>query len=349
MIRLAASHARVGMELAFPIVDASGNSVYETGTPLSADQIEKLPMYGVREIFISDPVLDDVAVEPLIPPELEAKAALALRTVLEEAGHANSVEPALIEQAVQPGHEMAESLFSRMLGEVNSAPISPSYEYEYLMPARTASLAAMLAARIGLDMDTTGQICIGALLMDVGIARINGSSSHEYEKHPVFSYTLLRGLPFVSTITASAVVQHHERLDGSGFPQGLKGESISIGARIVAVAEFYYSQISPRSDHESWTRQDAMEYIMAFGGTLFDPVVVQAFVRSVPAYPTGVLVRLTTGETGYVVDARIGQIGRPTLRMVSDENGFQFDELIEISLTDEENRNLIVEDTVDYG
>ena len=349
MIRLAASHARIGMELAFPIVDAFGNAVHDSGTRLDSDDIAKLPLYGIREIFISDPVLDDVPVEPLIPPELEAKAALAVKTVLQEAGRTNSVEPALIEQAVQPGYEMAKPLFPGVIGEVNSAPISPASEYNSLMPARTASLAAMLAARIGLDMDTTGQVCIGALLMDVGIGRINADNSHEYEKHPVFSYVMLKDLPFVTSITASTVLQHHERLDGSGFPQGLTGDGISIGARIVAVAEAYYSLISSRPNHDSWSRQDAMEYVMAFGSDLFDTDVVQAFVRSVPAYPTGVLVRLNTGETGYVVDAEIGQIGRPTLRIIADSDGFKVDKLFEISLTDEQHRHRIVEDAVEYG
>lgn len=349
MIRLGASHAQAGMELALPIVDAFGNAVCAQGTQLTSEHISKLPMYGVREIFVNDPLLDDVPVEPLVPPELEAKAAQALRTVLEEAGFANSLEPAVIEQAVQPGYEMAKPLFPSVLGEVNSAPISPAVEYDYLMPARTASLAAMLAARMGLDMDTTGQISIGALLMDIGVARIVAGSDHEYQKHSVFSYVLIKDMPFITPITASVVLQHHERLDGSGFPQGIKGDDISMGARIVAVAETYYSLISARPGHESWTRQDAMEYIMAFGGDLFDSDVVKAFVRSVPAYPTGILVRLNTGETGYVVDAGIGQIGRPTLRLVSDKNGFKLNDATEISLTDEKHRHRVVEDAVEYG
>ena len=350
MIRLAASHAQAGMELALPIVDAFGNAVYGEGTELTSEHIGKLPLYGIREIFIADPLLDDVPVEPLVPPELEAKAALALRTVHEEAGFANSVDPAVIEQAVQPGYEMAKPLFPRVLGEVNSAPISPASEYDYLMPARTASLAAMLAARLGMDMDTTGQICVGALLMDVGTAKIAaGADEHEHQKHPVYSYVLMKDMPFISAITSATVLQHHERLDGSGFPQGLKGDAISMGARIVGVAESYYSLISARPGHEPWSRQDAMEYIMAFGGDLFDAKVVEAFVRSVPAYPTGVLVRLNTGETGYVIDAGIGQIGRPTLRMISDKDGFKMKELFEISLTDEKHRHRVVEDAVEYG
>lgn len=338
------------MELALPIVDAFGNAVYGEGNELTQEQIAKLPRYGVREIFITDPILDDVPVEPLVPPELEAKAALALRTVLEEAGFANTVEPAVIEQAVQPGYEMAKPLFPRVLGEVNSAPISPAAEYNHLMPARTASLAAMLAARMGLDMDTTGQICVGALLMDIGMGRvITGSEQHEQQKHSVFSYVMLKDMPFMSQTALSAVLQHHERLDGSGFPQGLKGDDISLGARIVGVAETYYSLISARPNHEPWSRQDAMEYIMAFGGELYDADVVQAFVRAVPAYPTGVLVRLNTGETGYVVDAGIGQIGRPTLRLVSDKDGFKIKESFEISLTDDKHRHRVVEDAVEYG
>ena len=338
------------MELAMAIVDAFGNAIYKEGTELTPEHIGKLPMHGVREIFVTNPLLDDIPVEPLVPPELEAKAAQALRTVLEEAGFANTVEPAVIEQAVQPGYEMAKPLFPRVLGELNSAPISPAAEYNFLMPARTASLAAMLAARMGLDMDTTGHICVGALLMDVGIARIiAGSEESERNKHPVYSYVMLKDMPFITPITIATILQHHERLDGSGFPQGLKGDAINMGARIVAVAETYYNLISSRPDHEAWSRQDAMEYIMAFGGELFDADVVQAFVRSVPAYPTGILVRLNTGETGYVIDAGIGQIGRPTLRMVSDKDGFKIDNLFEFNLTDEKHRHRIVEDAVEYG
>ena len=88
---------------------------------------------------------------------------------------------------------------------------------------------------------------------------------------------------------------------------------------------------------------------MAFGGELYDSDVVQAFVRSVPAYPTGILVRLNTGESGYVVDAGIGQIGRPTLRLISDKNGFEIDNVVEISLTDVEHRHRVVEDAIQYG
>ncbi len=338
------------MELAKSIVDAFGNAVCDEGTRLTSEHIAKLPMYGVHEIFVADSLLDDIPVEPLVPPELEAKASFALRIVLEEAGFATTIEPTVIEQAVQPGYEMAKPLFPRVIGEVNSAPISPSSEYDYLMPARTASLAAMLAARMGLDMETTGHICVGALLMDIGISKIAaGSEEHQYQKHPVFSYVLLKDMPFITPVSISTVLQHHERLDGSGFPQGLKGDHISMGARIVAVAETYYSLISDRPGHDRWARQDAMEYIMAFGGELFDAAVVQAFVRSVPAYPTGILVRLNTGETGYVIDAAIGQIGRPTLRIISDKDGFKVANIIELNLTDEKHRHRVVEDAVEYG
>lgn len=349
MIRLATSHARSGMELSLPIVDAFGNEVIGENTVLDDDMINRLPMYGVREIFIDAPILEDVPVEPLIPPDLEAKAALALRTLLEEASYSGTLESAVVEQAVQPGYEMAKPLFPRVLGEANSAPVSPSGDYDFLMPARTAGLTAMLCAKLGLDMDTTGQVCVGALLMDIGKKRVADSSDHEQNKHPVMSYVLLKDLPFITPVTAATVLQHHERLDGSGFPQGLKGEDISLGARVVAVAETYYSLITTRPGHEGWSRQDAMEYIMAFGGEYFAPAVVDAFVRSVPAYPTGILVRLNTGETGYLVDSRIGQIGRPTLRIVSDKDGFKIDELVEIELTDEKHRHRVVEDAVEYG
>lgn len=83
---------------------------------------------------------------------------------------------------------------------------------------------------------------------------------------------------------------------------------------------------------------------MAFAGDLFDPQVVQAFARKVPVYPSGVMVGLSTGETGIVTEPNAGHLGRPKVRILKDNDGFQVkpDEMVEIDLADPRNRQRVV-------
>ncbi len=115
-----------------------------------------------------------------------------------------------------------------------------------------------------------------------------------------------------------AVLEHHERWDGSGYPQRLKGEEISPYARLIAIADTYYELVSRRPDRPAYMPHEAVEFILAYSGELFDPELVQMFARVVPLYPTGTTVELSTGELGIISNANLGHIGRPVVRICFD-------------------------------
>ena len=112
-----------------------------------------------------------------------------------------------------------------------------------------------------------------------------------------------------------AVGQHHERWDGSGYPARMQGEDISPFARIIAMADTYFEMVSRRPGREAYMPHEAVEFILAYNGVLFDPELVQIFTRLVPLYPTGTTVRLNTGELGIICDANMSHIGRPVMRV----------------------------------
>ncbi len=157
--------------------------------------------------------------------------------------------------------------------------------------ARVQGLAMALAEHMGIkDDDTLRAIRFGALLHDVGrIALPDALLLKEealrpgermmVEMHPILGAELIRHIPFGAPV-AETILYHHERLDGSGYPEGLKGDAIPLPARITAVAEVYDTMTSPRPYAPVIVPEEALAQIERGAGTLFDAQVVHALGRA---------------------------------------------------------------------
>ena len=156
---------------------------------------------------------------------------------------------------------------------------------------RVVTFSLRLGFELGLDKDSMRDLELGALLHDIGkigvpdaILRKPGRlSDREWEKmklHPVHGSSILRNIPFLEG-AARVVSQHHERWDGKGYPEGIKGESIDVGARIFAVIDAYDAMISDRVYRKGRHYEDAVEELERCSGSQFDPLIVEAF-KNVP-------------------------------------------------------------------
>jgi len=152
---------------------------------------------------------------------------------------------------------------------------------------RGVELAQKLAGELGLREDLQQPIRLGALLHDIGKIGIPDSIllkedvlTEEERKvmmtHPALGKVILQplGLP---SIVLDMAYHHHERWDGSGYPEGLAGENIPLAARILAVVDVWDTLTSARPYREAWTREKAIAYLAEQAGTHFDPNVVQKF------------------------------------------------------------------------
>jgi HD-GYP domain-containing protein (c-di-GMP phosphodiesterase class II) len=152
-----------------------------------------------------------------------------------------------------------------------------------------AQLARTLAQVMGLDADTVDGVRIGATLHDFGIIRIpveilskpGKLTQQEYEimkQHPVHGYQILKSIDFPWPV-GRMILQHHERLDGSGYPGGISGEDIILEARIIAVADIVDSMTSDRPWRKALPAESALEEIKKHRGTKYDTDVVDACVE----------------------------------------------------------------------
>ena len=154
---------------------------------------------------------------------------------------------------------------------------------------RVTKLTLQLAKMLGVNEEDMVHIRRGAYLHDIGkmgipdkiLLKPGKLTDEEWEimkKHPVYAYEMLSSINYLHP-SLDIPCSHHEKWDGSGYPQGLKGEEIPLSARIFAVVDVYDALTSDRPYRKAWTKDKAMKYIEEQSGKHFDPQVVDVFLR----------------------------------------------------------------------
>ena len=242
----------------------------------------------VRQAALEAGVIDFL-VKPVRPRELRARCRnlLQLRQQSENVKQrALSLEQRLLSSMHEVEERERETL-SRLARAIEYRDTGTSAYLE-----RMAHVAGLIAEQLGMFEDEVRMIEMSAPLHDIGKIAIpdavlmksgplDESETAVMRRHPRIGYELLSGSQN-RFIQAGALIalRHHERFDGSGYPDGLVGEEIPLEARIVAVADVFDALISPRPYKRAWDVDAALGYLYAQRGRLFDPRCVDALIRS---------------------------------------------------------------------
>ena len=154
---------------------------------------------------------------------------------------------------------------------------------------RVAMLAVEVGEELGLPRGRLRALAVGALLHDIGKlsipdilkkpAELTDVEFTVVQEHPGRGRQLLRELGGFGDVVLRLVHDHHERLDGSGYPDGLCGEQIGFDARLLAVCDVYDARCSQRVYRDAWTYERALALLREGSGTLFEPRCVDALER----------------------------------------------------------------------
>jgi HD-GYP domain-containing protein (c-di-GMP phosphodiesterase class II) len=316
------------MKLKTAVFDVKGMPVLEMGETLTEAKLPLLALSCSAEIFIEDERTDDIPVGTLFGADLEAKASQALNVLMVmNQGVTTGVQKGGLMGLVPPMNKLASCLFPTLMGE---ADISGSYSlqgYHYIHPVKTAELAMVMARLAGADKRELLTLGIAAALMNLGYLALRPGlleqpralEKDEWEivrRHPAQSLQMLKDSGLARD-AMEAIAQHHERWDGKGYPNGLKGHEISLYARIIGIADTYISLRSRRPYRKALRPHEAIEFIIAYSGEMFDPELVKIFARQIPQYPAGVTVILSSGEGGVVAAGNAGHVARPVVRVLT--------------------------------
>ena len=358
MRRVSAKGAKPGMVLARDIYDSEGYLVSQMGSMLGVDDVEKLRGSDVGEVIVEDDRLSDVLVSPMFSPELEGHLAQTLKKLMLNGQDTKELDRALVRTLAEHVSSIVGLLFPEPLGEINGTGCTNLENHEYVQPAKTTCLAALIGKRLGLGIQELENLGMAAMLKDVGYLAFPVPKQEKGQKgppvkksskkHSAHGARLLKQSEGFTPDSIQGVLDHHERWNGTGYPEGLRGDAISQFGRILTIADNYYELVSVRPDRRAMLPHEAVEFIMAFSAESFDPDVVQVFSRQIPLYPTGLMVKLSSGEVGIVSDSNIGHIGRPIVRICFDVNAREVLKPFDLDLSHPGNQRQLITKVMEY-
>lgn len=192
-------------------------------------------------------------------------------------------------------------------------------------------LTLVFARHLNLGKSVLNELGVGALLHDIGKLQIpinvlnkpgplNSDEMALIKQHPTFGAEILKKTPGISKTAIDIAFCHHERVDGDGYPRGLKSDEISLFPRMIAIVDVYDAITSNRVYHHGMSPSDALRNMYQWQHKDFDASLVEDFIQCLGIYPVGSVVQLNTGDIGIVMsDNKLHRL-KPTIMLVLDEN-----------------------------
>lgn len=195
-----------------------------------------------------------------------------------------------------------------------------------------AILSGIVGQSMGFLEDTLEQLITGCFFIDAGMIQLSEKitkksgklSEEELRKirtHPLLGYQLLVHRNHFPVEVGQVALEHHEKMNGKGYPRGLTGDAISIFGRIAAVLDTYEAMTRHRTYRDEYISYEAMKNLLAGGVEDFDQRILRTFLKQIGVYPIGSLVKLNNSAIGRVVDCDPALPLRPSVKILFDEFG----------------------------
>lgn len=312
----------VGFRLGQAVKDERGRVLLAVGTPITAGLCEALIRRGYAQVYALDGVADDIAPRDALAERTRSLATQTARRCFQHIERGDLLPLKAVGDAVEA--ILADILLARNVA-LEFATLRSISDYTFEHSVNVCVYSLLVGHAVGVGGEDLRALGAGALLHDVGkilcadLCTKAGPLSHEdwarIRQHPIDGFEMLRQHHELHLFVAHIAYQHHERMDGSGYPRGLMGDRILPLARIVAVGDVYDAMTADRPYAGGRPPHEAMEVVRTGAGALFDTEAVRAFLQRIAVYPVGTPVLLADSTIGVVVEQ--GQSpGEPIVRLL---------------------------------
>lgn len=339
-----------GMKIDQSIIDKTGRVLIARGTLLDSYLIEGLGRLGINGVYIregkdDEPTVSDEIVEPKAQKVIDKlEVADRTRVKLSESVkkrvqegisylYSNTDAADLADATKSIASELLRAIDDNDALAVDISMLKVSDEYTFKHSVDVATMAMVVAKKMGFSEGEVYDIGVAGLLHDIGKSKIPNEilnkpgklTDEEFaimKQHPVLGYSILKNNSELKDSVKYAVLQHHEKINGRGYPMGVEGNKITTFAKILAVVDIYDALVTERPYKEAFSQRDAVEMLMAMTYDL-DMDALKGFLGSVILYPMGCIVELSNGEKAKVVENYPEYILRP--KVVGIKSGKVYD------------------------
>jgi putative nucleotidyltransferase with HDIG domain len=312
---------------------SKGQSVEILNSPkknVDTSGFPELSKVVVEDVSTGTDVLEDYEKQLKQAFNVRQKTVYTVRNMLSDirAGRAFSIQT-----VVHTVEEMVEEILENNDVSLRICQLKKHSYNTYVHSVNVSVLMAAFAASLGYSKDKIIEISIGGMLHDIGkvkvpehLLRKNAAyTMHELEqikKHPVSGVEILKKMSLkVPDTTYNIILQHHERYNGSGYPQRLKGKQIDEMAQICAIADVYDTLTSETNHRKSCLPQEALALIFQGSDEEYSRTLVEYFTKMLGIYPVGSFVKLVSQEMGIVVKINRNSLLAPHVMILFDSQG----------------------------
>ena len=323
----------IGRRIKSPLYSQEGHLLLTKGTVINNNILAKLERHSIKPIDILNSLSKGIKPVGIINDAQMVESIKVVKNVFKNVLYN---EPNGVSAAIPPEHmALVEEVIEALIKTISKSKdllytvseMLKTSEYTYKHSVNVAVLSILTAQSLGYETSDIKNIALGALLHDVGKMRVDQSiitkpskltddERKEIEKHPKYGYDLLKNIKSLSFTAKQIVLFHHEKLDGTGYPFGLKGIEIPEFVRIVTICDMYDSMSTDRVYRNRMPIYTVLELLMTDSVHKLDRKVYRRMTENICLHPPGSGVVLSDGRVGVVSFYRASNPSRPHVRVI---------------------------------
>lgn len=325
---LSINDVKPGMITAEAVFNKFGNVLLWDNTVLNIPIINHLKNMGIKTVAVYEQQIH----EPIDPARLAAENARRFAVEYErDAGKTKKMFED-ISSGKKLNKEEADTIAASVLGKSgNNRYIIDSImkvrnvdEYTYYHSINVSLLCLMMGKWLKLGENDITNLTLAGLLHDIGKTKIppeilnkpgklTDNEFEEVKRHSEYGYNIVKDTSGIPAEIATAILTHHEKEDGSGYPMGLTGDQLNLYSKVITIADIFDAMTAARTYKDKDTPVKVFDLMQHGSFGVLDPVVLRTFLENVTGYYVGAKVRLNTNEVGEVVFMNKLDFSRPVV------------------------------------
>lgn len=341
MQRVSVGFLEAGMVAARNVHSAEGRLLVTKETVLSEAMVANIQKTSLGSIYVRNPLFQDIEAEEVVTEDNRRKAVMALKSAVTAYQKTKVLDIQPLKKVLR---ELVVEIIRNRDSMIHQLDMRTYQDYIYAHSVNTCVLSVLIAVNLDYPEGKLTDLALGTMLHDIGMmmlpdallmkmGNLTPEESKQVQQHPEDGFNILRTVREIPITVAHIAYQHHERVDGKGYPRNLTADKILEFAKVAAVADTFDALVSDRPYRKGMVPHEAYEVMMALADSYVDRDILHLFLTHVAIYPVGAVVQLDNGQHGVVTKVLPRLQTRPQVRLLTDQQGNLLSEQTEIDLT----------------